>query len=68
MRRLIRIGREALREILGLVPFQSQTQYLEGFLRAIAKRKYSGNPFPLYFLFISTLFPLPAVSAGTVEI
>ena len=54
MHRLILIATSALMEILGLDPYQSETQYLEGKFRALAKRKYSGNPFPLYFLFIST--------------
>jgi hypothetical protein len=49
-------------------PFQSETQYLQILFRGIADRKYSGNPFLLYFLFISTLFPLPAISAGIAEI
>jgi hypothetical protein len=30
-------------EILGLDPYQSETQYLEGFFRGIAEWKQSGN-------------------------
>jgi hypothetical protein len=51
---LIRIATRGVMEILGLDPYQSETQYLEGKFRALAKRIYSGNPFPLCFLFIST--------------
>jgi hypothetical protein len=52
--RLIVLATRGVMEILGLVPYQSQTQYLEGYLRVTSKRKYSGNIFPLYFLFVST--------------
>jgi hypothetical protein len=65
---LITVATRGVMEILGLDPYQSQTQYLGLFDRDSGHRKYSGNPFPLYFLFISTLFPLLAFVAGTAEI
>jgi hypothetical protein len=68
LHRLFRIATRGVMEILGLDPYQSETQYLEGFFRDLAERKYGGNPFPPYFLFISTLFPLPFVFAPAVEI
>ena len=43
LHRLIRIATRAVMEILGLDPYQSQTQYLEGNFRGIAKWKQSGN-------------------------
>jgi len=49
MHSLIWIATRGVMEILGLDPYQSETQYLERFLRAIAKRKYGGNLFPLLF-------------------
>jgi len=54
------IGTEALMEILGLVPCQSQTQYLQLKLGAIAERRQSGD----CLLFVSSLSPLPAKSSG----
>jgi hypothetical protein len=67
MHRLIWIATRGVMEILGLDPYQSETQYQTKF-GVPARRKYSGNPFPLYFLFISTLFPLPAFAARVAEI
>ncbi len=49
-RRLIKIGRDVLMEVLGLDPYQSQTQYLEGFFRGIEGWKQSGNG-------VAALFP-----------
>ena len=40
---LIVLGREALMEILGLVPCQSQTQYLEERFRVTAEWQQRGN-------------------------
>jgi len=65
---LIWIAKRGMMEILGLVPCQSETQYLEGKIRALAKRKYSGNPFPLCFLFISTFNYYGPKSENMVEI
>jgi hypothetical protein len=42
MHTLIRIAMRGGMEILGLDPYQSETQYLEGFLRDIAERRQSG--------------------------
>ena len=44
----------------GIGPYQSQTQYLCADDGVIVHRKYSGNAFPLYFLCISTIFPVVA--------
>ena len=41
--RLSLIGTEALMEILGLDPYQSETQYLDGKLRAIGERQQRVN-------------------------
>jgi hypothetical protein len=49
--RSFKIAPIAMMEILGLDPYQSQTQYLEGFFRRIGKRKQSGNV-------VATLLPL----------
>jgi len=49
-----RIATRALVEILGLDPYQSETQYLEEKFRVPTKRKQSEKLFPLCFLFIST--------------
>jgi hypothetical protein len=68
MHRLILIATRALMEILGLDPYQSETQYLEGKFRALAKRKYSGNLFPLCFLFISTCDHGCPISGNIAEI
>jgi hypothetical protein len=68
LHRLIIGATRGVMEILGLDPYQSQTQYLGLFDRDSMNRKYSGNLFPLYFLFTSTLFPLPFFVAGIAEI
>ena len=52
------IGTEALMEILGLVPCQSQTQYLDAKLRAIDERQQSINKLPLCDGSVAALFPL----------
>jgi len=49
-----RIGTEALMEILGLDPYQSETQYLEQNLRGIA----IGNIVEIRCCLISTSLPL----------
>jgi hypothetical protein len=66
--RLIMVATRGVMEILGLDPYQSQTQYLGHFDRDSINRKCSGNLFPPYFLFISTLFPLLALADGLAEI
>ncbi len=43
-------------EILGLDPYQSQTQYLEEKHREPGNRKLTGNKFPLRFRFISACY------------
>ncbi len=62
---LIMAATRGVMEILGLDPYQSQTQYLGLFHRDSRKRKYSGNLFLPYFLFISTLFPLQKHTKST---
>jgi hypothetical protein len=62
--RLIVLATRGLMEILGLVPYQSQTQYLEGYFELLRR----GNIVEIYFLFISSSFPLPVVFAEGVEI
>jgi hypothetical protein len=47
--RLIELATRGVMEILGLVPYQSQTQYLDEKPRATEEWKYSGNMLPLYF-------------------
>jgi len=61
--RLIVLGREALMEILGLVPYQSQTQYLEKNLRAIAERQQRGNLLLLCFR-SPGVFPIQRQQSG----
>ena len=51
MPRLIWLATRALMEILGLDPYQSETQYLEGKIRVSAKRHQSGNTVETYFRF-----------------
>jgi hypothetical protein len=63
MHRLIWIATRGLMEILGLDPYQSETQYLQTKFGVPANRKYSGNLFPLCFLFIST-FCHPSTKSG----
>jgi hypothetical protein len=56
--RLIELGIRGVMEILGLdwsLPIQSQTQYLEGYFELLRR----GNIVEIYFLFISSSFPLP---------
>jgi hypothetical protein len=57
-----------LMEILGLDPYQSETQYLQTKFGVPANRKYSGNPFPLCFLFISTFCHASTKSGNLAEI
>jgi hypothetical protein len=57
-----------LMEILGLDPYQSETQYLQTKFGVPANRKYSGNPFPLCFLFISTSRDFYSESGNIAEI
>jgi hypothetical protein len=51
-------------EILGLVPCQSETQYLEGKFEPLPR----GNMVEIHFHFVSSLFPLPTTIALKVEI
>jgi hypothetical protein len=62
--RLIVLATRGVMEILGLVPYQSQTQYLEGFFELVRR----GNIVEIHFRFVSSSFPLPVVLTGTVEI
>ena len=52
--RLIELATRGVMEILGLVPYQSQTQYLDEHLRAIGR----GNKAATSFRFVSSLAPL----------
>jgi hypothetical protein len=61
---LIVLATRGVMEILGLVPYQSQTQYLDENLRVIGR----GNIVEKYFRFVSSSFPLPVVFTGRVEI
>jgi len=48
---LIRIATRGVMEILGLDPYQSETQYLDEEFRGIEEWKQSGNMLPLRFHF-----------------
>jgi hypothetical protein len=63
---LIRVAKRVVMEILGF-GLQSETQYLEDFLRVIAERKQSGNTFPPCFLSVPALLPLTAVIVSIAE-
>ena len=63
MHRLIRIATRGVMEILGLDPYQSQTQYLQAKLGAIAERRQSGD----CHRFVSSLSPLLVKSSGEVD-
>lgn len=54
-------------EILGLDPYQSQTQYLEGILRCIAERRQSGCLSPFCLFSVSTKWEKSGESGYTVE-
>jgi hypothetical protein len=54
MHRLIWIATRGVMEILGLDPYQSETQYLQ----PIFQIGWSGNKMEKYFRLISTLLPL----------
>jgi hypothetical protein len=55
LHRLIRITTRGVMEILGLDPYQSETQYLEGFLREVAQWRQSGCLSPPCLLSVSTI-------------
>lgn len=71
LHRLIRIATRGVMEILGLDPYQSETQYLEGKIRVIAKRKQSGNAVAalllLCCLFVSASWRSEKISGNKVE-
>jgi hypothetical protein len=54
LHRLIRIATRGVMEILGLDPYQSETQYLEWIFRDFPKRRQSGYLFPLCLFSVST--------------
>ena len=54
LHRSLWIGTRGVMEILGLDPYQSQTQYLEGFLRDFPERIQSGYLSPLCIFSVST--------------
>ena len=55
-------------EILGLDPYQSETQYLEEKFRVLGEWQQSGNKFPLNFHFVASTFPLDRCSGNKEEI
>ena len=67
MPRLIWLATRALMEILGLDPYQSETQYLEGKFRVSAKRQQCGNMFPLRCHFVVAFSRRGHQSGNTVE-
>jgi hypothetical protein len=64
MHALIWAATRGVMEILGLVPCQSQTQYLQ----PIFQIGWRGNMVEKYFHYISSSFPLPVVLTLIVEI
>ncbi len=67
LHRYIYICTEALMEILGLDPYQSQTQYLEGIFRDFPERRRSGYLSPLCLFSVSTPWEKSGKSGYTVE-
>ena len=67
LHRYIYICTEALMEILGLDPYQSQTQYLEGFFRDFPERRRSGYLSPLCLFSVSTQWEKSGKSGYTME-
>jgi len=67
LHRFIWIATNALMEILGLDPYQSQTQYLEGSFRDFPERIQSGYLSPLCILSVSTQPEKSGKSGYTVE-
>jgi hypothetical protein len=70
MHRSIRIETRVLMEVLGLVELplsQSETQYLEEFLRGSPGRQQSDHMFPLCCRPVAALFPLTAVEGNRAD-
>ena len=67
LHRLIRIATRGVMEILGLDPYQSETQCLEGFFRDVAEWRQSGCMSPPCLLSVSTVYGKSERSGYKVE-